>query len=292
MDCIRQYAVAFVFFGASLAMLIIKLSPALGVLLKYGKTAALHSAETSLLHRFSYFVASFTVPKTFFTHFYLGFCLLLMGPKTAIFTPFNDWLKAEIGPGTSQNSDKYALIWLLLVFQGLRRLLECICITKSAPNARINVLHYVAGFTFYPLVTYNCLVGQLQSANDQRGSNAIFTQHLSPQSCWLTVAFVVFSVDQFCNHWHLSRLVKYSVPKYGLFKLVSCAHYLDEICIYLVIVTISFANGTLTAVDVNFAAALVFVVVNLCLSSLESKDFYTKKFDDYKVRWAVIPGVI
>lgn len=294
MNVFTDYAVSGVFFGASLAMLIIKSSPSFSLLLKYGKTATQRPTDTSLLHSLASFVASFTVPKAFFTQFYVGFCFLLIGPKTGLSKPLINWIRREIGPlevRSPQNDDKYRIIWCLLIIQSIRRLLECIFITKSSPKARINVLHYIAGFTFYPLVAFNLLIGQLLSNDSQNLIQAIFPRHLSSHNRWLIAVFAVFSSDQLCNHWHLSRLVKYSVPTHGLFKVVSCPHYLDEICIYLVVTTVAFSNGTVTSVDINFAAAWVFVAVNLGLSSLESYAYYKKKFDHYEIRWALIPGV-
>lgn len=168
----------------------------LPVFLQYGKTWQKHKVEGSLWQR----IMHFTVPKSFFQHFYI-----LSTTLTMISLYWNY---------------QYFIIWIIL-FHSIRRLYETRYISVYTVNSRMNWSHYVVGLWFYS--TFHMLINlrlyQSQVALEPK---------LLP-----TVLFLVASIDQNSNHKTLSRLVKYSLPQAGLFQYVCCPHYMNEILIYL-----------------------------------------------------------
>lgn len=144
-------------------------------------------------------VVQFTVPKSFFSHFYYLSTILTMV--------------------TLYYYHNCPFVWLIL-FHSLRRLYETKYICKYTANSRMSWSHYVVGIWFYSVLN---LILNLKLYEDA------IPYSLKPVPL---VIFCLASWDQYESHQILSHLVKYTLPNQKLFQFVCCPHYLDEIVIY------------------------------------------------------------
>ncbi|CCF59965.1 hypothetical protein KAFR_0I01850 [Kazachstania africana CBS 2517] len=166
----------------------------LTTLLQYGKTFKRHESK-NLIEK----IVFFTVPKSYFSHFYMISTVLSIVTLTCY--------------------RHFPIVWLILT-HSMRRLYETLFVFKETDKSRMHWSHYIVGLWFYTTI-------QLV-LNIQLGKNNISTD-------FNKISFILFTLaswDQNKNHMILSRLVKYSLPKGRLFNYVCCPHYLDEIIIY------------------------------------------------------------
>ncbi|VEU22330.1 DEKNAAC103568, partial [Brettanomyces naardenensis] len=138
---------------------------------------------------------------------------------------------------------------------------------------KIHLSHYLAGWFFYVTVNLHPLLCYLAEPR---------YQSIDYRYLLILPPFLLASVDQYRNHLYLSRLVKYNIPKEGLFRYVCCAHYLDEIIIYL---CYSVVLQTFTALLI-----LLWVIVNLSMSANQSYKFYEERKKDGKW-WRILPFI-
>lgn len=254
----------------SVVILAAKAIPPLRKLLQYGKVAQVGQSRSldSQLAKFVDLVVQMKVPKTWFAHFYVVFALL-------------QWGQVLWAPEAILRGSKYLVVWGLLTIQASRRMLESFFLTNWGSKSKMHISHYLVGVLFYVGISSICWIG----LTDTKESVAQFGW----KDLVAIVTFSVFSLDQWSNHRHLALLVKYSVPTYGLFLVVSSAHYLDEILIYLAIFSETLLHSPFTNTDVALFASWIFVLVNLSVSALETHSYYRVKFDGYSVQYAVIP---
>jgi 3-oxo-5-alpha-steroid 4-dehydrogenase 3 len=146
------------------------------------------------------------------------------------------------------------------------------------------------GLAFYTTISLNCFLSllpyHLNTAIIPVNDAFDLTDKI------LITLFIWLSIDQFQNHYHLSTLPKYSVPKFGMFQLVGSAHYLDEIILYLIVAMIGNLHEKLSIIDINYILGWAFVAVNLSISSLESYSYYKAKFPEFTVKYSIIPGIL
>lgn len=269
------YVISAYFSLVVLAILIAKAVPDLHQLLRYGKVNLEDSKlkPQSNLAKLVALLAQLKVRKNWFAHFYIVFAFL-------------QWGQLLLVPEEVFNSN-YLVAWFLLTIQATRRLVESFYLTNWGSSSQMHVSHYLVGIFFYVGVSLVCYLGLCEKSRLGGGSL---------QLGWLEIAvltiFGVFSIDQFQNHRHLALLVKYSLPTFRLFNLVSCAHYFDEIVLYLVVAIEIYVRGTVSKTIYAFLSAWIFVMVNLTVSALETKAYYEVKFDDYEVRHSIIPFAI
>ncbi|CCK69917.1 putative polyprenol reductase KNAG_0D01650 [Huiozyma naganishii CBS 8797] len=215
--------------------------------LEYGKTLRNHdnNENSGVLE----LLAHFTLPKSLFSHFYvISFAFSLF---EVIVYPNQD------------------LVWILMA-HSLRRLYETLFVCKYNENSRMNWSHYAVGIWFYSSLHVVTITKLYQ--ND-------ISEKISPI---ITVIFCLASADQYRNHVILSNLIKYSLPKRGLFRYTCCPHYLDEIVIY----------ASLTAINIDYAWLLIWVVISLSVSATETREYYLHKFKDEPVpSSAIIPFI-
>ncbi|ANZ73723.1 BA75_00701T0 [Komagataella pastoris] len=217
-----------------------KLIPKLNGLLKYGKTLDVGSVTK---WKWLY------VPKSWFLHFYIldltwalsG--LLLIGLK----------------------SSRSSIILLFNFVQASRRIYECAYVSKFAEYSKIHLSHYLAGILFYTIANLQIIAPHIL-ANVPDGSETTVPQWSALLASSL---FMMGSIDQFVNHCHLANLKKYTAPSFGLFRYVVCAHYFDEILIYL-------AEYVILQNSTSFLI-VIWVIVNLGTSAYETRSFYTEK---------------
>lgn len=187
-------------------------------------------------------LANITVPKSYFAHFYI--------------------ISTFLATINLINYPAYHITWLLLI-HSVRRLYETLYVSKFTIKSRMNISHYLVGLWFY--ISLNFLTFyQLHYYYN------IFKNNIN----FLTILiFTLSSINQYRNHLYLSTLVKYTLPKKGLFKYIISPHYLNEILIYL----------SLALSSNIYFMPLIWVTINLSISSIETKNYYTKKFKDENV---------
>ena len=103
----------------------------------------------------------------------------------------------------------------LLLLHSFRRLIESLTITKFS-DRKMHLINLAAGLMFYfmtPLTLTIC---------EKRQHKMIF---------WIIA--ITLNAIQFLAHLTLSSLVKYTIPKNPLFKVVISPHYLCEILLYI-----------------------------------------------------------
>ncbi|RLV90609.1 Polyprenol reductase [Spathaspora sp. JA1] len=275
-----QLLISVVYLGLAGLILLVKLIKPLNDLLLYGKTYTSTTTSgndnQSRIHKLIHILTShLKVPKSFFTHFYI---LLSISSSISLFV-------IQYPLGSNPHPTKYKNLFIintLLWLQGVRRLFECLFMSKFSKTSYINISHYIAGMLHYILISLTCYLGK-KSYSDSPIGNITVVDGL------LIISYIILAKGQFNNHYHLSHLVKYSLPN---FQYVASPHYLQEILIYTVLFIFSVKHGW-DSISRNFLCALVFVTINLSISSIETYRYYQVKFkDEFKLEWCIIPGVL
>ena len=293
--------------GAICGMLGLKAIPEFGNLLQYGKTLHVDSKQNSL----SAYVAQYSVPKSWFAHFYIVYylyCLgigfiLIIGLKLNIKgKPFflEQFMSASTSHPLTDTVSKIhrrKLAFILLYIQAGRRLIETVYVTRFSPRAKMNVLHYAMGLIFYLGLCLNCFLSLVFFYTSADASWQDQIRMWSTTFGWTEVSLVAFflilQVDQFQNHRHLASLQKYSLPTFRFFKYVSCAHYMDEVLIYgTIALIVNRKLQNLDVFDINYFLAFLFVFVNLAISSRETHKFYRSKFNSFRTPFSIVPFII
>ncbi|KAH3685746.1 hypothetical protein WICPIJ_003295 [Wickerhamomyces pijperi] len=236
---------------------------------------------------------SLRVPKLWFFHFYLlsfflsllGFLILHLNLEYGFSPP--EILIREINDPERQSlvsCDVARVVFFLILGHSTRRLVETLFIMRYGRGSKMNISHYFVGIFFYTSINLLLLLStdfQEPETLTEKDQGEIFDPVLFG-SC---ILFFLASLDQFMNHIHLSNIVKYNLPKFGFFKYICCAHYFDEILMYLSI----FAAIR----NFSFALVLLWVVINLSVSAIESREFYKRRDILGKVpKWSIIPCIV
>lgn len=176
------------------------------------------------------------------------------------------------------------LSWLYQI-QVSRRLGESLFVTRFSSLARMHVLHYILGLSYYIAVplTLHCIDGS---------SLAYETWAL-----WLgSGLFLAANWVQFVCHQNLAALRParansdgpgdYSIPRGFWFDLVSFPHYTAEVAVYVALAIV--AGGARPTV-----LLALFVAIELSFSAIIQHKWYQQKFREYpKARHAIIPFVL
>ncbi|CAI4065383.1 hypothetical protein N7582_002994 [Saccharomyces uvarum] len=216
--------------------------------LQYGKTYQPKGTSKclSILDK----IKKYTVPKAYFAHFY--YLATFLSSITLYFYP------------------KYPIVWIIFG-HSLRRLYETLHVLRYTSNSRMNWSHYLVGIWFYSVLLLILNISLYKNTVPSKLNTKAF------------IIFCIASWDQYRNHCVLARLVKYSLPSGGMFSLVCCPHYLDEIIIY----------STLLPYEQEFYLTLIWVIASLSISALETQNYYRQKFkDDHVAHYAIIPYVL
>ncbi|SCV99902.1 LAFE_0B05050g1_1 [Lachancea fermentati] len=218
------------------------------ILLKYGKTLVDQKHQNDGMFDI---LLHLTVPKEWFRHFYiLSSCLSII----------NLW--------SSMN-----LVSLLVAFHSFRRVYETHYVNRFGKRSRMHISHYLVGLWFYTSLNVAVAISSTSHQTHSIGSRL-----------FLIALFSLASFDQYKNHLHLSHLVKYTLPQYGLFQVVTSAHYFDEVLIYL-----SLASYTGTA---EMYCCFAWVLGNLSISAIETREWYAKKFPSKTPPYAILPYLL
>lgn len=280
-----DYLLQLLFILAIGSVLLVKFYPRFNGLLKYGKTLS----STDCLEKPEDFEAlrlliNIQVPKYWFYHFYvISFALsaLFFAALHLELESNNTWI-LQFFDGNSHGSIHPTisrLAYFLLMVHSFRRLAETVFILNYSSKSKMNISHYIAGIFFYSAVNINIIINTSIQQDNFQTEPELYYRVFFPLFLYL----IGFS-DQFLNHFHLSKVVKYNTPTFGMFKHICCAHYFDEILIY----------GSLSLLLVNMTSfiSLLWVVVNLSVSSIETRKYYKINNDGKVPKWSIIPFVI
>lgn len=274
----------------------LKYEKSLQRLLKYGKTMLHQDRARGPLS----WLVKLTVPKRWFLHFYV---FLVTNCAVILLIYFQGDTKnlSALTYQSSNASSKSQMIcsksaiyrttgFILVCAQATRRLYECLFVSSFNPAARMNLLHYLMGLIFYFTLSINAALGFLPTllcGLDKPVPLSSYTK-----ISLIIVLFLAASVDQFQNHRHLSKLKKYSLPYFRLFRWSTSPHYFDEVFIYLLIAILFNLEEPRGLTELNFIFMWLFVLVNLTVSSFETFDYYRHKYPFLRQRYSIIPGIL
>ncbi|KAK9431215.1 hypothetical protein V1505DRAFT_309689 [Lipomyces doorenjongii] len=280
------------------SVLLSRFVPRLRYLLQYGKTLeSITPVECALRPKYSLIESAcdailkplgFTVPKRWFTHFYVLGLSLSAASSAMLYLCHSGkltWLLAKdvfiLKASDINVSYTRAMAAITIVtLQCFRRLYECIFVEKMSQTARMRGGHYIVGHLFYVAATAATWSDALEStlARDDEGDSV-------PKIA--IIMYLVAALAQYTTHDQLSRLKKYSLtPPTMLFKHLVCPHYTAEVVIYLALAWIcGFTQANV--------AVLVWTAVSLGTSAEQSRKFYVEKFGAKAVegKWNLVPFV-
>lgn len=279
------YPLVFVIYAGLIGGILLMVAvPQVHQLLLYGKCGT-NRLDTKQFRLTSWW-SRLTVPKLSFTHYYVS----LFGYCSAIWWTQRWWQPQTITLYDHDYSDGFrciTIVFRLMWFHLIRRVLECFLITKFSPTSRMNVAHYLLGMLHYLLLAVHtaCSLTLLRPYANQANMTPTTSEYV------LIGLFVLASLNQCWCHWHLALLVKYSIPK---FWYTTSAHYTNEIELYVIwfILAVKLAVPT-PYIWANYAIIATFVTVNLLVSLLQTYRYYREKFGpDLGLQYAIIPGFL
>ncbi|OJJ04094.1 hypothetical protein ASPVEDRAFT_135697 [Aspergillus versicolor CBS 583.65] len=261
------------------------------------KSTSASPSRTSAVTRALDYVATFRVPHSYFTQFYVIsvlssiFWALQLLSHGRVFQAFATRIRAEhMQEAISIN--QVMLCCGLMLIHGVRRLNECLSFSKPS-SSKMWFVHWFAGIGFYLAVTVAVWI---------EGTGTILTHELSLDDFNLTTRFsgrTLLSIPIFilasgiqhdCHHY-LFSLKKYTLPTHPMFSRIVCPHYTAECIIYLSLALLAAPEGE--TVNKTLLSALVFVAVNLGVSASTTRKWYKEKFGEAAVlgKWNMIPLV-
>lgn len=281
------------FIAATTMVLLAKFNTGLSGFLKYGKTlsSGVQVRQQSHDGRFVEespfgFIVRMTldlkVPKFWFFHFYL--LSLVLSTVGFIITHTRLRTKDTTHPFTLPDIQNVGTIpleisrlaFFLIIGHSSRRFFETLLIFKYNRTSKMNITHYLVGIFFYTAINLQLFLNTDFKVTQKAKPDIVLFLSL--------LLFLVASTDQFLNHAHLSGIKKYRIPRYGLFQRIVCAHYLDEIFIYLAVFGVLRTRTSFLA--------LVFVIVNLSISAIETRNYYKLREEGKVPKWSIIPFFI
>ncbi|KAK5990053.1 Polyprenol reductase 1-like protein [Cladobotryum mycophilum] len=179
--------------------------------------------------------------------------------------------------------------WVLMSFQGSRRLYECFFVTKPG-STPMWFVHWALGLVFYTTMGASVWI---------EGSDAILESWKSPQGVQILTPRNLFGIAVFFFAWfkqsqfhrHLASLKKYTLPSDSWFQYIVCPHYTTECLLYLGLAFVAAPPGSLF--NKSVLCGLAFVASNLGATAHGTKQWYASKFgtDQVAPRWKMIPFV-
>ncbi|KAI8381011.1 3-oxo-5-alpha-steroid 4-dehydrogenase-domain-containing protein [Radiomyces spectabilis] len=272
--------------------------------LAHGKLQSVADRPTSSLSRV---VASWTVPKSWFTHFYivgLAFALICSAELTAatlrrkyglLLTFLRHWDNPYWGD-TLSLTESY-LGTTLMTIHLARRVYESFYIEKLSPTARMHVSHYLVGIGFYGAMVFGTwLEGAVSFGVWPESSPALRSFHYIYALISVTL-FIYASLHQYRCHAILASLrtkktnTTYSIPRGDWFERIVTPHYFCDILIYASLcILYRFRNRVLLC-------GLIWTTLNLSVTASETQRWYCRTFGPLytttfpRKRWIIIPCV-
>ncbi|CDH58502.1 3-oxo-5-alpha-steroid 4-dehydrogenase [Lichtheimia corymbifera JMRC:FSU:9682] len=276
--------------------------------LSYGKLQSIATRPTSSI---ALQLAQWTVPKSWFAHFYvvglisalycfaeIVFLLQWHGHGPVLYC-LRMW---DIPQASSHISVLESIVALaLLTLHLARRVYESFCIERPSLEARMHVSHYLAGVGFYGAMV---LATWLEGA----ANFGVWSGKLSPPALdWsdllctrvvmATFLFFYASMHQHQCHCILASLRTkkeanhYQIPRGDWFEWIVVPHYFADILVYLSLCILhGFRNWILIC-------GLIWTVINLSITASGTEEWYKAKFGlRYqatfpKGRWIILPGI-
>ncbi|KAK9239866.1 hypothetical protein V1525DRAFT_396996 [Lipomyces kononenkoae] len=311
---VLSFLIQLILYALTSSVLASRFLPSLRYLLQYGKTleATTPGATPNKSLAESVFNAilkplNFTVPKRWFTHFYViglalsttSLAMLYLGHTGVVTFPVRSLIQIDEYMTNTLirllgSHQAFILSWrevnvsysralsatIIVTLQCFRRLCECIFVEKMSQTARMRGGHYIVGYLFYVAATTSTWSDALE------GTLAIHDKgERVPKTA--IIIYLLAAFTQYAAHDQLSKLKKYSPPPPTmLFKYLVCPHYTAEVVIYLAVARIcGFTPANISVV--------VWTAVNLGASAEQSRKFYIKKFGAHSVeeKWNLIPFV-
>ncbi|KAF8651665.1 hypothetical protein HU200_063176 [Digitaria exilis] len=279
----------------------------------------------------SSFKARFTVPQKFFLHFYVeGVAVttsLLFATWFYAYMKMTPLVLESSSSSTIDNhyvggSSSFSLanawpshpvehkyrVWrtvfvlILMEIQVLRRMYESKYVFHYSPTARMHIASYLVGWLYYvaaPLALASPCLPEAMRGQARIPDLVIDLSHivmplLKLGWCqWIGMAIFIWGwLHQFCCHAILGSLREhknsdeYVIPCGDWFSYVSCPHYLAEIVMYFGLLIASGGSSS----SVWFL--LIFVILNLSFSAIQTHKWYLQKFEDYpRSRYAIVPYI-
>jgi 3-oxo-5-alpha-steroid 4-dehydrogenase 3 len=212
--------------------------------------------------------AAIQVPHNYFTHFYM---------TSVLSSLFWGWrLRVWEAQGQLQ------VVWMLMLLQGVRRLLESDAYTSTSKSTMWFV-HWLLGIAFYTAMNMSIWIEGF---------------HRSPRHwaiAMIVPAVLTAHVLQHSYHAYLYRLRTenkgYQLPTHPIFTNLLCPHYTCEIAIYTLLSFVAAPEGHL--VSWTMVCGTIFVISNLGVTAWGTKEWYAEKFGQEKVshRKRMIPWV-
>jgi 3-oxo-5-alpha-steroid 4-dehydrogenase 3 len=229
------------------------------------------------------FLLELKVPKFWFIHFYVlsltlatvGFIITDSRVRNVNITTHPFTLPGLLNLGTIP-LEISRLAFFLFMVHSTRRFFETWKVFNYQKTSKMNISHYLVGIFFYTAINLQLFIN-----TDFKSTTKVSFDILLLLSL---ILFLYATTEQFFNHAHLSRLVKYKIPHYGLFKYVCCAHYFDEMLIYLAVFGILRTRTSFLS--------LLFVIVNLSISAIETRNYYKTQNNGKIPKWCIIPYIL
>jgi len=273
----------------------------------YGKTSRTPGAPQSPPERVLDALSAVTVPHSWFGHFYVFSVLssLFWGAQLATHGSVYRYLAdsrmssywAGVSPGTANGGgmriEQVVLVWMAMLLQGIRRSYECLFVQRPSKSA-MSVLHYLLGMAFYCSTGIGVWIegtDAIDSFDYTPGTLRALINAPSAKTMIAVLLFIMASGVQRDCHVYLADLKKYSLPEHPAFQRLICPHYTAECAIYLALTLLAAPQGRL--VNWTMGSGLLFVVVNLGVSSKLNREWYRQKFGEDAIKWRrnMIPGV-
>ncbi|CEO98404.1 Polyprenol reductase [Plasmodiophora brassicae] len=271
---------------------------------RYGKTLGANE-DTFSSWSVDVLVRKATVPKRYFTHFYV-FATVWVASLIVLVTSArpNSWpliLQTQRRASECGAPLDAILCLVLMQIQAARRLIECLSwVSASRSAARMHVAHYLLGFLFYAFAPLTLIASNLHSLAGQSQRQAHWVPGLldqvQPRHLAAIVIFLHASYNQNRCHAVLASLrgagqsASYKLPRAPWFRVLACPHYFFEVEIYLAMTVIHL--GCLEGM-VNAACIAAFVLIELGVVAQDNKRWYEQHFpkETPKKWWCIIPFI-
>lgn len=276
-----------------------------------------YGKSLDLSRKKSFFWKLFLVPKRYFRHFYvlsllifatcLALVVMISVPSRSSqelevkFNYFSKHYKSVFKIETSNSLEfTSSLIFtiVLMMIQSSRRLYESLFVSVYSSQSKINIIHYLFGHAFYIAAATSTLCPIIMSPKESKHDIITLLDNLVDRKrAILFVLFMYTSHYQHICHKILANLRKdktggviaeqHFVPSGGPFEYVSCPHFLTEVLIYLLIVTIQKFEST------YWNLIFLLVLSTQTINALTEHKWYKRKYKDYpKSRKAIFPKLL
>ncbi|KAL4810725.1 hypothetical protein BDV18DRAFT_155337 [Aspergillus unguis] len=255
------------------------------------------SPSSSPVTRALDYIATFRVPHSYFTQFYVISVLstIFWALQLLFHGQAFQAIAARIRPENLQQSVSVNQVMLgcgLMLVQGVRRLHECLSFSKPS-SSNMWFVHWFAGLGFYAAIAIAVWI---------EGAGTVLTHELSLNDFNLTSRFsgrtllslplfiIASGIQHDCHHY-LFSLEKYTLPTHPMFSWILCPHYTAECFIYLSLALLGAPKGE--TVNKTLLSAVFFVTVNLSITASTTRQWYKQKFGPAAVqgKWNMIPFI-